>query len=566
MMKKILEGKKIKNKFSFVWADSKMLTKPLHVSVPYHFVFLGEVLNYIEKMINNEIDVFDFESGDTEFYKFINNISTNNYSAIAFFVSPDNIENTLTLLKYIKTISPETKCIAYGELCVFLQDYFKSTTFDAIVSDRCDSEVAIFDFFMYAEKKKNKNELRGVKFIENGELKLSTKGEFIPGKEWGFTDINKPFVKELFGIEGKKQVTIEIARGCPYDCMYCKEVSFSGTIERRRPIEKIIKYINSINCDRFKFYASNFTLDEEYAIELCEKLIKNPKKIKWSCTTRPDLLKNEVLIEKMAEAGCEKISVGIETAEIDELISLNRNYNTNVIIQGIKMLNKYNITYKATDFANNSSTKDITLTVEAKPKSTPTNPQIKRVDFTTSKGFNAYIENGLTYIDGVLVVNKTYSLPQNYGNGLTKETQSAFNDMKAAALTDGISLWICSGFRSYNTQKNLYNSYVNRDGKAKADTYSARAGYSEHQSGLAMDINMASSSFNGSNEAIWLSNNAYKYGFILRYPDGKTNETGYKFESWHYRYVGVDLATKLYNDGDWITLEDYFGITSEYSD
>ena len=115
MMKKILEGKKIKNKFSFVWADSKMLTKPLHVSVPYHFVFLGEVLNYIEKMINNEIDVFDFESGDTEFYKFINNISTNNYSAIAFFVSPDNIENTLTLLKYIKTISPETKCIAYGD-------------------------------------------------------------------------------------------------------------------------------------------------------------------------------------------------------------------------------------------------------------------------------------------------------------------------------------------------------------------------------------------------------------------------------------------------------------------
>ena len=250
-------------------------------------------------------------------------------------------------------------------------------------------------------------------------------------------------------------------------------------------------------------------------------------------------------------------------------VSDNADKNVKLEVSGDYDINKvgtYNITYKATDFANNSSTKDITLTVEAKPKSTPTNPQIKRVDFTTSKGFNAYIENGLTYIDGVLVVNKTYSLPQNYGNGLTKETQSAFNDMKAAALTDGISLWICSGFRSYNTQKNLYNSYVNRDGKAKADTYSARAGYSEHQSGLAMDINMASSSFNGSNEAIWLSNNAYKYGFILRYPDGKTNETGYKFESWHYRYVGVDLATKLYNDGDWITLEDYFGITSEYSD
>ena len=225
----------------------------------------------------------------------------------------------------------------------------------------------------------------------------------------------------------------------------------------------------------------------------------------------------------------------------------------------------YTITYIAKDWYNNKSTKDVTLTVKAKPAATPTDPQISRVDFVTSKGFKGYTENGLTYIDGVLIVNKTYSLPSTYGNGLTKATENAFSEMKAAAITDGISLWICSGFRSYKTQKNLYNSYVNRDGKAKADTYSARAGYSEHQSGLAMDINHASSSFNGSPAANWLSDNAYKFGFILRYPDGKTNETGYKFESWHYRYVGVELATKLYNNGDWITLEDYYGITSEYS-
>ncbi len=225
----------------------------------------------------------------------------------------------------------------------------------------------------------------------------------------------------------------------------------------------------------------------------------------------------------------------------------------------------YKVTYTATDFFYNTSSKEVVLTVKAKPKATPEDPIIERVDFTTSKGFKGYTENGLTYIDGVLVVNKTYSLPKNYGNGLTKATQNAFNEMKAAALTDGIHLWICSGFRSYNTQKGLYNSYVRRDGKAKADTFSARAGYSEHQTGLAMDINYASSSFNGSPAANWLAANAYKFGFILRYPEGKTNETGYKFESWHYRYVGVDLATKLYNNGNWTTLEDYFGITSQYS-
>ena len=225
----------------------------------------------------------------------------------------------------------------------------------------------------------------------------------------------------------------------------------------------------------------------------------------------------------------------------------------------------YKITYSATDEANNTGTKEITLTVNKKVVITPTNYEKGRKDFVTSKGFSGYTENGVTYIDGVLIANKTYSLPSTYGNGLTSATTNAFNEMKAAALTDGISLWICSGFRSYNTQKNLYNSYVNRDGKQKADTYSARAGYSEHQSGLAMDINKASSSFNGTPAANWLASHAYKFGFILRYPEGKTNETGYKFESWHYRYVGVELATKLYNDGNWITLEDYFGITSQYA-
>ena len=79
-----------------------------------------------------------------------------------------------------------------------------------------------------------------------------------------------------------------------------------------------------------------------------------------------------------------------------------------------------------------------------------------------------------------------------------------------------------------------------------------------------MDINMVDDSFENTAAGKWLFNNAYKYGFCLRYPKGKTNETGYMYESWHYRYVGVDLATKLYNNGNWITLENYFGITSEY--
>lgn len=185
---------------------------------------------------------------------------------------------------------------------------------------------------------------------------------------------------------------------------------------------------------------------------------------------------------------------------------------------------------------------------------------------TTSKGFKIEVKDGITYIDGILVANKTYSLPSTYNpGGLTNETTKAFDEMKADAAAVGLNIYVVSGFRSYETQNNLYNRYVARDGKTAADTYSARPGHSEHQTGLAFDLNDVSDNFENTAEAKWLNNNAYKYGFILRYPKGKTNETGYIYESWHFRYVGKDLAAKLYNNGDWTTLESYFGITSEYN-
>lgn len=128
----------------------------------------------------------------------------------------------------------------------------------------------------------------------------------------------------------------------------------------------------------------------------------------------------------------------------------------------------------------------------------------------------------------------------------------------------GLSLWIASGFRSYATQSQLFQQYVDAHGVAEAETFSARAGHSEHQSGLAMDVNSISDSFAYTNEGIWLHNNAWRHGFILRYPRNKQGVTGYIYEPWHFRYVGYDLARKLYNNGSWLTVEEYFGIPSHY--
>ena len=197
---------------------------------------------------------------------------------------------------------------------------------------------------------------------------------------------------------------------------------------------------------------------------------------------------------------------------------------------------------------------------------------------TTSKGFQIQEINGATYIDGVLIANKTYALPQDFiptnpdqpvnadrsSTCLDKTLMSAWNTMLKDATAKGLNIYIASGYRSYNYQVNVYNRYVKSDGAAVADTYSSRPGNSEHQTGLCFDLNTIEDSFQYTNEGKWVNDNCYKYGFCIRFPKGKDSATGYQYESWHLRYVGVDLATKLYNNGDWLSLEEYFGITSEY--
>lgn len=249
------------------------------------------------------------------------------------------------------------------------------------------------------------------------------------------------------------------------------------------------------------------------------------------------------------------------------VVTDNSNEDIDISIEGDYSFDKvgiYKLYYVAKDSSGNVCKKEFTLEVEDSNMVDNNTDDI--IEFTTSKGFSGITKNDVTYIDGVLVVNKTYSLPDDYGNGLTSTTTNAFYKMQAASKLENLNIYLSSGFRSYSTQDRIYNNYVARDGKVAADTYSARPGYSEHQSGLAFDVNQINDTFNDSAEAKWLANNCYKYGFILRYPKGKEDITGYKYESWHFRYVGVDLATKLYNNGDWITLEEYFGITSSYEE
>ena len=170
------------------------------------------------------------------------------------------------------------------------------------------------------------------------------------------------------------------------------------------------------------------------------------------------------------------------------------------------------------------------------------------------------------YIKDILVVNKEFGIPKDFASKLSDEVVDAFKQMQNDAKEEGIILNIRSGFRSYDTQEMLYNNYVKRDGIEKASRYSAKPGFSEHQTGLAIDITTEDTVtsigdwFTDTPQAKWLYENAHNYGFILRYPQGKEDITGYKYESWHYRYVGTEHSKHFaMND---LTLEEYLQIVN----
>lgn len=182
--------------------------------------------------------------------------------------------------------------------------------------------------------------------------------------------------------------------------------------------------------------------------------------------------------------------------------------------------------------------------------------------------------------DYLVLVNKTYHVTENYkADDLvtvttcdpdvgTKETRmmrktaaDAFEVLAAASRDAGYNIVMRTGYRSYNYQKNLFESYAANHGEAEANKYSARPGQSEHQTGWCCDVGVRGrglTSFNGSDEARWIADNSWKYGFILRYPENKTDITGYIYESWHIRYVGEEAAKYIYEND--LTLEEYLGM------
>ena len=167
-------------------------------------------------------------------------------------------------------------------------------------------------------------------------------------------------------------------------------------------------------------------------------------------------------------------------------------------------------------------------------------------------------ENGVTTVGGILLVNKVYSLPEDYGGELDSGAYAAWVRMKEET---GYDFTLLSGYRSYQRQQELFDYWVEQDGYEAALMESALPGRSEHQSGLAMDVGKLEYEYAHTDEGIWLAENCHKYGFIIRYPEDKTEITGYIYEPWHIRYLGESTAKLVHDSG--LTLEEFLKVDKQ---
>ncbi len=286
----------------------------------------------------------------------------------------------------------------------------------------------------------------------------------------------------------------------------------------------------------------------------------------------------------------------VDYLKIFELIN-NENFVNKNIDDYVNLLKKYNNVESIIKYINNYNDSDVDLNEDIlsiigekyfiddyfdryvnyynKNKNLPLSEIITRVNAKLDYTFYDDSKEADLSKDMYTLVNKFYYLAENYipdelvdvtgiyardKAQLKKIAFENFVKMADDAKKDGLTIKVTTGYRSYNFQSILYNNYVKIDGVKNADTYSARPGYSEHQLGYSVDItnknNVSFDEFENTDEYNWLQKNAYKYGFIQRYPKDKEYITGYVFESWHYRYVGEDIAKYIYENN--ITYEEYY--------
>lgn len=268
------------------------------------------------------------------------------------------------------------------------------------------------------------------------------------------------------------------------------------------------------------------------------------------------------------------ITHGYTEIETDTLIDKFKEKELNYILENekndniLKLVNEkyfiYDYFYEYLTYATENQDKPLTEVVEIINTNTDSEyySETYKTDITKKE---LMLVNKYYYLDKSYEPETLVAIPTTYAWGevgskkVTEDTYNAFLKLWEASNAEGYYLMVSSSYRNFEHQQSVYDDYKESRGTEYADSIAARAGHSEHQTGYTIDmfeIGSTQSTFHTTESYNWLINNAHKYGFILRYPEDKEEITGYGFESWHYRYVGVDVATYIYENH--ITFDEYY--------
>lgn len=300
-----------------------------------------------------------------------------------------------------------------------------------------------------------------------------------------------------------------------------------------------------------------WTVDVLYKDKILES-----KEIIIEDTTKPDFTKAPQTITLTRDNPLPKAEEYFKARDVDSKLK----YTWDLTNEMMGIPGTYECSVTAEDSSGNKSTVSFEVIIQREPDAEiPEHNEVMSDPGTGAETANAgqsgsdpYGVSSPTYIDGILIANKKYPLPADYAPGEDPTAGAAIREVISAMQNAGYDISDSySGFRSFDTQAMLYNNYCASSGQAAADTFSARPGYSEHQTGLAFDLKHTDGSLvERQPEADWIMNHAAEYGFIVRYPSGKEYSTGYMPEPWHLRYIGPK-ASDIMASG--LTLEEYLG-------
>ena len=330
------------DKFLIVWPKSHDVK---HIN--YHYTQFGEIVDYLKQRVKGQIIAVD---NDVEKCDIINLIKQEGISKVVLQVNYENITNSFKLAESIKK---ETKIpiLAYGSIPVMYPNLFLNSSFDAIFRNG-DPETCIKSFLEnYSEDETEEQlskKLIGTRIIKDGTFINSEPGKYILPDEWGISRKEDVPVEEYKKVKGKDRYVINISRGCPYDCPHCLIQLSEGRKERRRSIENLRESIEEIKDDysHLKIWAANFTLDKEYVDRFCEMMKESFPGMTWECATRIDLVKDIKMLEKMHDAGCIQMSLGIEGLDNAHMIG-TKDFNSFEISDAIGNLQRAGIQPKA---------------------------------------------------------------------------------------------------------------------------------------------------------------------------------------------------------------------------